>query len=418
MTWNADRPRRLVRPIHRAAEISTSLMSSVAMGSFAYVGRELTEQVPAIPSRLFVAVEVGEACQLACRHCIYRRDSVPAPRPNSLVFGSLERALQAGLQPIWVSLAGKEPTLFPDELLRFAKIAHSPDRITIVMTNGLRLSEPLLAGLTPFVDLFDVSVDGDEDAHDWMRGAGTFRRTWANLEGILASSYPVSIGLIATAVHATLAGGQRQTDDIVRLARRMQREFGQNARISLSVSLYYGPPGDPFLLTAEDLYVLIDAIAAVDADTRILLTANYAHLWPDICRRLGWDSQRVAFDVATGIPVLERGRLRVLLFNLSHTLQLALRLSNDGLVFLGCNHLSLGERGPLVAVGDLRQDDLVSLGAHLLARGHQAINSLDWVPEDCLRCPEWSACRAGDRLSGLYLDGVPADPYCTKIALQ
>ncbi len=389
-------------------------MGQAGLGSFAYIGRHASKRAPSIASRLYLAVELGEACQLKCRHCIYHRERPAEARPPDFVLERIRSAFRRGFDPFWVSFAGKEPTLFPRQLVELAGLTKRPARVNILMTNGLLLSGALLSDLAPLIDYFDISLDGDEAAHDWMRGAGTFRRTWQNIEHALRHPEP-NIGIIATAVRAELQNSKPQYESLLALARRLSTEFGVNERLSLTISLYFGDPNDPMLLGSEEIARLITGLTEISFPTRVLFTANYAHLWPGVRRRLGWDHVEIEYDSTTGYPFLRRGHIQAILFNLTQTYQLSLRMSNEGKLFLGCNHLVLGDRASELSVADLSNEELDSAAERVWQDKIPIMNSLAFVPSDCLSCSHWESCRGGDRLSGLYFDGLPADPYCDLV---
>ncbi|MCH8851367.1 MAG: radical SAM protein [Planctomycetes bacterium] len=360
---------------------------------------------------VYLGVEVGEVCQLSCRHCIYHRDNPANARPPNFVRDSVFAAFEQGFDPLWVSYSGKEPTLFPDRLLELARRTKRPDRVNILMTNGLKLTGDLLLELGKAITLFDISLDGDEEAHDWMRGPGTFGATWRNMEEVLERT-DCRVGVIATAVHARLADGRRQIFDLIALARRLQSAFGSGNRISLSISLYYGPPGDPLLLRPQDIAELMSGLEDVAFPTRVLFSANYAHQWTEVRQAIGWTNAQMQFDVGTGLAVMQRAKLMAILFNLTPSDQLGIRVSNEGEVYLGCNHLVLGDDAKTFSLGNLKRDQLEEIARRVVRNETIWGDCLGLLPADCAVCDQWDDCRGGDRLSGVYFDRKPADPYC------
>lgn len=396
---------------------SLNLMGAVGMGSFTHVGRRSGPLVrPAAPN-VYLAMEVGEVCQLKCRHCIYHNENPRNARPNARVVEDLGDLLGRGLDPKWVSFAGKEATLFPDELLRMAAQTKRPDRVNILMSNGLKLQPPLLQELAPLIDCFDISLDGDRRAHEWMRGEDSFDRIWNRLDDILQHSSSL-VGIIATAVHARLPDGRPQWHGIVDLARRLCCEFPGEDRLSLSISLYYGHPADPLRLDPGDLVAMLAALHTVDFPIRVLWTANYAHLLPTILRKLDWDLDNLEYDADTSLPVLRRDNLLLILFNLTPVQQLAFRIANDGELYLGCNHLSLGESARQFSLGNVDSVDLTQLVAKF--QGFQGTSpSPPAAPTAvCQACPELLTCQGGDVQSGIYHRGRAHDPYCPLLNEQ
>jgi sulfatase maturation enzyme AslB (radical SAM superfamily) len=398
----------------RRSRVPQNFMAGVGFGSFAYLGREVMPEAVASPGNLYLSVEVGEACQLKCRHCIYHREKSPSPSPSDVAFQGVASAFRDGLRPQWVSFSGKEPTLFPSRLLEFAELARETRALTILMTNGLLLEGDLLERLSPVIDYFDISVDGTESAHDWMRGAGTFRRTWANVRTV-HDRYSNHVALIATAVRAALSDGSPQHEDLLALARRIESEFPGSSQVSLTVSLYFGPPSDPLRLGAEEITALVRGLAEREVLSFVLFTANYAHLWPAVSRELGVDSVEPVYDRATGFPIVPLGRTRIVPFNLTQNDQLGLRISNDADVFLSCNHLTLGDEGMRWRLGDLGTRTLGQIVEDVTSGRNTVFRAMTMGPPECEACEHLVRCGGGDPLSGLLFDQKPVDPYCDLI---
>ena len=400
----------------RAARVRRNWLCSAAFGSFAYVGRDVCREIEEGSPHLYLSLEVGERCQLRCRHCIYHAEEPSGGTPSPLVERRLFEALHNGLDPLWISFSGKEPTLFPESLLRMAARARKPGRTLILMTNGLRLQGSLLRDLAEHIDYFDISLDGDREAHDWMRGEGTFDITWRNIHRVLEQT-DRRVGVMATLVKARLPSGRPQYEDLTALARRLSAEFGNdNERVTFCISLYKGLLGDPLLLDANEVTNLVRNLCEVDFPARVLFTANYAHLWPEVRRRMGWRAGDLVYDAQTSNALHRNGNVNCVLFNLTVNEQIGLRLANDDLVYLSCSHLLLGEECSRVSIADMADEDLGTVSQRAVADEMRFSRSLEYVPADCVSCEHWHECQGGDRLLGIYFDEAPADPYCPLIA--
>lgn len=394
--------------------IRGNFLSGIGIGSFAMIGKNPFSNVTMDKkARLFLATEIGEWCQLSCRHCIYHEKQLLSPHqasPQRSVVEGLEKFLETtGPTPTWLSFAGKEPTVFPDELTRLAEIARQKSGLVILMTNGLRLQGDLLEKLEKTIGLFDVSVDGCQLAHDWMRGEGAFNRTMDRIENILNRG-KVPVAIIATAVHAKLNGGD-QIDEVVALASYLSGRFGDS--VSLSVSLYYDRPNHPMLLSENDLVKLADGLGEAGVLTRILWTANYAFQWPNVARRLGLDGATIFYDQQTAIPFIQKGKLHHILFNLTEAPLLGVRVSNRGNIYLGCNHLVLGEEAGLFRISSLSQHNLQEIVASLVRGDNGFLQRVADIDQRCEKdCSYFDACGGGDSLSGVYFNNAPVDPFC------
>jgi hypothetical protein len=248
-----------------------------------------------------------------------------------------------------------------------------------------------------------------------MRGEGTYERTWNRIEAVLERT-DSRVGIIATAVRGEVEPGVQQFEQIGQLAREVVTRCGNTGRTVLTLSLYFGEPGDPMLLHADDLADLVKTLSDTECPSRVLFTANYAHQWPGVSRLLGLTDRDLRFDESTGFPVIQYGSVNLILFNLTEVPQVSARVSNDGLVFLGCNHLVLGDEAASHAVGDITKEPLADILCRLTEGSHDVYKHFHDPAEACRKCPDFSSCQAGDRLSGLLFDGKPLDPYCGRIA--
>lgn len=390
-----------------------NFMGQAGFGSFAPVGERLMPKSEGRP-RHYLAVEIGETCQLKCRHCIYHRSKSISPRPKADVLGEVYDTVHDGYDPIWLTFAGKEPTIYRRTLLDAAARLRRPGTLSILMSNGLLLDNELIDSLADEIDLFDISLDGPRAAHDWMRGPGTYDRTWDRIDAILARTTS-RVGVIATVVHAELAPGVRQHEQIGELAQEIVARCGTSGRVVLTLSLYYGPVGDPMLLEPGDIAEVVRTVAGTGCPSRVLLTANYAHQWAEVAELLDLAEEPVRYDDRTGLPVVRFGTVNIILFNLTEVPQVSARVSNDGLVFIGCNHLVLGDEAANHAVGDLSREPLRCVLDALSTGGHRIYAEFEEPPAGCAGCPVHDGCRSGDRLSGLLFNGAPVDPYCTRL---
>lgn len=386
--------------------MTKNFLSGVGIGSFANVGRNFSGPATNGPN-LYLALEIGELCNLSCRHCVYHK-SLQGPHPDRHIVEYVASLLAQGrLNPMWLSLAGKEPALFPDETIRVLQAARMGTQArTILMTNALMLNnDSLRQRLRGLVDLVDVSIDGNKQYHEWMRGKGTFAKTFTAVQKLEAEGFFVSI--IATAVNAS---GQIQS--IVDLAKRLNRE---KIKAPLSISLYYGSPGDPLRLKAETISNLVSKLAKIPHESRVLYTAHYACEFAEVKDRLNINGNPTIEDPETAIPVLRFGdHLRILLFQETRIPQYGIRVSNDGLVYLGCNHLTLGKAASKFAVG--KHAELEAICQELQNNDIQSPKLRSYLetelPLGCSNCAALSVCRGGDKQSGIYHTGKAADPYC------
>ncbi len=154
----------------------------------------------ALSSPLFIAWEVTNGCNLRCKTC-YNASSgaTPAEINSDEVDAVIDKIIEC--RPIFVDIGGGEPFTRPDlekivEKLSAGKIAV---RLT---TNGTICNKELLLRLQKWgVNAIQVSIDGFEDAHDAIRGAGTFKKAVDTLKFLIENGFDTSISVVITALN-------------------------------------------------------------------------------------------------------------------------------------------------------------------------------------------------------------------------
>lgn len=147
------------------------------------------------PSLRYLELQITRACNLRCRHC-YIGDETAGARELSIE--DIRKVLREfeEMQGLRVLISGGEPLTHN----RFSEInALLPDFFVrkVLITNGLLLTQDILAELN--VHEIQISVDGLEQAHDALRGRGTFRAAIAAIERAREAGFTVSV---STMVHA------------------------------------------------------------------------------------------------------------------------------------------------------------------------------------------------------------------------
>ncbi len=150
-----------------------------------------------VPSLRYLELQITDACNLRCRHCY-----IDSTRTRELSREQIQDLLKefTDLQGLRVLITGGEPLIhshfreinemLPDFFLR-----------KVLFTNGILLTQDLLKTLK--ADEIQVSIDGLEQAHDAVRGAGTYKRSMAAVRLALDAGFAVSI---STMVHRANLG--------------------------------------------------------------------------------------------------------------------------------------------------------------------------------------------------------------------
>ena len=167
-----------------------------------------------VPPVTIMIKPVSGQCSMRCRYCFYademRYRAQGMGRRMSL--DTLEKAVRrvvrsADSQAHFV-FQGGEPTLaglpFFEALLRFQRM-YSPPGLTVsnaIQTNGLDLSDEMIAFLAREHFLVGVSLDGDALIHDQYRldarGEGTYARVKSTLDKLLAAGADCNVLCVVT----------------------------------------------------------------------------------------------------------------------------------------------------------------------------------------------------------------------------
>jgi len=147
------------------------------------------------PSLRYLELQITNRCNLRCRHCFIGDESdgcVEELTPEQIrkILKEFEE-----MQGLRVLITGGEPLTHND----FEEINKMLPEFRIrkaLFTNGLLLSEGILEKLN--VHEIQISIDGLEQAHDALRGKGTFRTAVRALEKAVKGGLETSV---ATMVH-------------------------------------------------------------------------------------------------------------------------------------------------------------------------------------------------------------------------
>lgn len=161
------------------------------------------------PSLRYLELQITDRCNLRCRHCYISDSSHHELPPEDIrtVLSEFEN-----MQGLRVLITGGEPLLHAD----FGAINNMlPDFLIrkVLFSNGILLNRQILSNL--HVDEIQISIDGLEEAHDSLRGVGTYARSMESIRLCLDMGFAVSI---STMVHP---GNLMDFDDMEALFRTL-----------------------------------------------------------------------------------------------------------------------------------------------------------------------------------------------------
>jgi len=130
-----------------------------------------------------------DACNLNCLHCYLRKGA------NFIDFNDAKYVIDTfseyeGIREKTLILSGGEPLLHPC----FSKILSYASRKNFhlfVLTNGLLI--PKMMRCLPHNCVFQISVDGDKERHEFLRGRGTYEKAIEAIRSLKREGYSVIV---------------------------------------------------------------------------------------------------------------------------------------------------------------------------------------------------------------------------------
>ncbi len=160
--------------------------------------REIEIRKSPIPSLRYLLFNITNKCNLACKHCYLGKSG-----NREIEISSFEKAFSqfeemGGLK---LMVSGGEP-LMHSKFWDLMEILPAHEIRVVLISNGTLIGKKEAKKLSEYIDEVQVSIDGIE-AHDLLRGKGSYDRAMRGIYALQDSEIPVSI---ATMVHRHNAG--------------------------------------------------------------------------------------------------------------------------------------------------------------------------------------------------------------------
>lgn len=157
-----------------------------------------------------ITIDVTSKCNLRCKHCRVNEIGYDMTLDEiEEVFNKL-----TDFKPRGVFISGGEP-LIRDDIVEIVKKSKKLAPVTILNTNSLLLTENKLKELIDSgLNYIQVSVDGIEEQHDYIRGKGTYKKTIEKMK--LINEYSDQIKL-----HISSVVSQKNIDYMEEFARQI-----------------------------------------------------------------------------------------------------------------------------------------------------------------------------------------------------
>ncbi len=140
-------------------------------------------------------IYVCNSCNLRCKHCCFFCEGLHDIRID-LDFELFKRTINEGIELglCKLSLIGGDPFTYNriDDLLEFV---NNLDIRTTFITNGLLLNN-YISKLNNTRISFVVSLDGFQASHDYLRGNGTYEKTFKNIEQAINLGFDLIVSTV------------------------------------------------------------------------------------------------------------------------------------------------------------------------------------------------------------------------------
>ncbi len=181
------------------------------LGNTIAIGKEVI-LMNLIPSRrvpLSVHIGLTNRCNSRCRYCRFDRLAAPDFWKTERLLKVLDQMRSAGTRR--VQFTGGEPMLRKD-IGVVLKRASALGMFTGISTNGFQVPDRV-DELLP-ADIVQVSYDGPEEVHDYLRGEGSHQTVQAALDALGEKGIRAWTNTVLTTVNAS------RVEEIVAHARR------------------------------------------------------------------------------------------------------------------------------------------------------------------------------------------------------
>ena len=182
-----------LRSPETAAFVDFCLAAGLLVATAAASPVAVPDAPPLTPGLRYLLLHLTDRCTLRCKHCF-----IGPQTGTDLPFAEITRLADefAALQGLRFIVSGGEPMMHRHFWKLNDRLPTYPFR-SILLTNGTLLDREAARALR-FHEV-QVSLDGPQDAHDQLRGAGSYRRAIAALRHLAAAGVPISVATVVFA---------------------------------------------------------------------------------------------------------------------------------------------------------------------------------------------------------------------------
>lgn len=190
-----------------------------------YPAENIADDNREIPSHFLFQWHITERCNLRCIHC-YQEQANPAELSYDRLtkvlrqitdFIAMAREIKAAPIRAHITVTGGEPFLRPDFPKLLDLIAEKRDLWSFaVLSNGTLIDSQVAASLAALrPDFIQVSIEGNKETHDSIRGPGSYRLAVRGIEQLVSHKVPAYISFTVNRTNIN------QFPHVARLARSL-----------------------------------------------------------------------------------------------------------------------------------------------------------------------------------------------------
>ena len=124
-------------------------------------------------------MEITSQCNLYCKHCYNSSSSKNTVRlSKEEILNCLDYFSNMGVRELAIS--GGEPLLHPD-IVDILCDAKNKGIQVLLATNGTLLSDKIVRQVRPYVKYYQISIDGNKEAHEAIRGINSYEAAFRGI---------------------------------------------------------------------------------------------------------------------------------------------------------------------------------------------------------------------------------------------
>lgn len=147
--------------------------------------------------------EITRQCNLNCLHCILGNTTLQHEQNTAQALNAVTTIARLGGEILRIT--GGEPLMRKDIGLILERTSDCNLQVEII-TNGLMIDSIFLQKLGKHIQHIAVSIDGQENSHDYIRGKGAFKKSLASLDLIMNYAIDVSVSITLHALNESRIG--------------------------------------------------------------------------------------------------------------------------------------------------------------------------------------------------------------------